>query len=195
MNMEINISNLECGDIMLCKSHSLVGAVIGDAFRRDSALAWYDDTPLRPSGHNGIFAYDQHMKPVVYEALFSGFQATPVNEYVRKVLDGECELKFARVQGGLTERQQLAVRNWCIEHLGSKYDFRAYLSFFWRLILRLPPVWNSQKKTNFFCTEAVAMAYSLIGYGYLFPDLPCPFTIEKLIKYENLRVVDEWFKI
>ena len=194
MNFKIDISKLEAGDILICKSHSLLGWMIGEAFKVDSLLTWDGPSPLRPSGHNGIFGYDEHMEPVIFESLmFRGFTATPISDYVKRVSAGDCEIKFARIPIGLTDQQQMQSRVWCLEHLKTPYDLRSYISFLWRIVLRLPPIWSSQDKAHFWCTEAVKNLYTFLDAGWekILPEYAAPIHIEQLINEQKLKLIDE----
>ena len=197
MNIESTIEKLESCDIMLKQSHDFIGWAISSAFHKDSLLSWYAvKYTEQPSSHNGIFGYDANMKPVIFEAVGSGFIPTPIEDYIKAVYDGECELKFARPMNGWSDEQKEMGREWCLKHLYTGYDYRAFISFIWRILLRLPPFWNSQDKAKFWCTEADAELYMYLDerWGKIFPEMPCPYTIEKLIIKGELKVVDEWYR-
>jgi hypothetical protein len=178
------------GDIVLVKSFSLLGWLIGRAFRCDSPLAWLSGA--RPSNHNGVIGFSSYGIPCVYESLFWGFRATPLADYIEKAVAGLCEFKIVRLKTGLQPKQLLGANFWLNENLGVRYDFRSYLSHIWRLILRMPPIWNSNNKTRWYCTEAVQTLYAVLGETALADKhLIAPIHIEQAVAAGAFEIIAE----
>lgn len=192
MSIMVDLTKLQSGDIVAVQSKGLFGKLHHYAMRRDTLLNWHSDMPSRPSSHNGIFSYDKNMNPVIFEATFGGFVATPIQEYEKLVINGQCELKFLRVLNGLSPQKQMEARAWCMWHLKTKYDFQAYASLIWRLSLRMPAIWNSENKARFWCTEACAKLYQYLKYD-IFPEMPCPYMVEKMTIEYILVIIEEWY--
>ena len=49
---------------------------------------------------------------VVFEAQPEGFIATPFKKYLKRVQAGECEIKIARIAGGLFDYEQNMLNEW-----------------------------------------------------------------------------------
>jgi len=190
----MDFEGLEIGDILICKSFSFLGAGIGLSFRCDSPITWHGEYPERPSSHNGVVGINARSELVVYEALLSGVVETPIETYVGAAKQGKCEIKFARLTDGLNFHQKNEINRWCISKLGTKYDFRSYLSHIWRLALRMPPIWNSNRENNFYCTEYVQGAYMRIVIDIMRKTLPAPITVEKRVADKTLMIVAEYWK-
>lgn len=182
----------ECGDIVMVKSHSLIGWAIGTCFRSESPLIWHDGAnPLRPSNHTGIIGFSGGQM-YVYESLAGGFVRTPWRDYCGDVLSRRCELKIGRV--GLGRRQKRRAQTWLDEHVGVGYDYLSYASHLWRVALRLPPLINVETKSRFYCTEAAKMLYASLEVPFLEDnDMPTPYTVEKRVVAGQLKIVAEYW--
>lgn len=190
--IQIDTTILQPGDVGLVRSGNLFSTLHYKAINRDTLLTW--DNPkfkMRPSSHNLIFGYNKKNEPCFFESLFAGFVDTPIKTYDKELSEGNCELKLARLSGGLPLDQQDQANIWLNEHLNTSYDIRAYISLIWRLCLRLPPIINTQNKAHFWCTEAYAEMMKSLNYKIL-PEMPCPYSIEKLIVTFILDVVAEY---
>ncbi len=128
----------------------------------------------------------------VFESLASGFVPTPFQLYLDDISRGSHEIKIVRIAGGLSARQKLQANTWLNEHAGTPYDYRAYIVLIWHIALRLPHIWNSQRKARFYCTEAVQSLYQDIENKDIFDEhLIAPIHIEKAVAVGMFRIVAE----
>lgn len=183
---------LQTGDILLVKNYSIIGWLIGNAFRVDSLLTWHGKAAKRPSGHNGVIGrYNGEL--VVFEAQPEGFIATPFKEYLKRVQAGKCEIKLARIHGGLFNEEKALINEWCQRKLGAPYDYKAYVSLIWRCMLRLPYIKAVEDEANFYCTEAVRGALVYIGRNIFKEKFSSPYTVEKRISQKRLDIIAEYW--
>ena len=176
----------DIGDILLCKSFTMLGRAIGNSFRSPSPLRWASGP--RPSNHNGIIGYDNTLQMCVFEALGKGFVATPIYHYFTDVDRNVCEIKIVRY--GLSGSEMLASNHWLQAHVGTPYDYRAYVSLTWRIALRLMPVRLIQDNARFYCSEAVSEMFSHLQHRFL-PELCTPFAVEKLVADGYFTIIAE----
>jgi len=194
MKFQVKINKkLQAGDIVLVKGFSFFGWLIGTAFRMDSPIKWCSG--IRPSSHNGVIGFSKAGEVCVFEAIVQrGFIATPINYYVKKAEAGECEFQIVRLTKGLTPQQFLLANKWLNEQLGTDYDIRSYISHIWRIILRLPPIWNSNNKSHFYCSEAVQKLYAVIGESIFAPiTMIAPIHVEQEVAKGTFEVIGECF--
>lgn len=194
--MKYDLSQLEIGDIMSEKGHSLISYLIQKSFYSESLIRnvfgdvrWKSNN--RPSNHNGIYGRYKE-KPVIFESIFQGVVATPIEQYINRVKRGQCELIFSRLPSGLTDKQKEKINRFCIESIGRGYDFKSYFSHLWRITLRLPPICAIESESDDWCTELDKKAYEVIGCD-IFGDWPTPFTVEKRISQGMLQFVTHWY--
>jgi hypothetical protein len=192
MYARFNDGGLETGDILLEKSYTPLGWLIGTSFREDSPIPWHDKHPKRPSNHNGTIGMVNGER-VVWEALRAGFTCTPLQSYLEAVDNGKCEIKFARIVEGLTPQEKSGIDDWCILHQGDSYDYLAYVSLIWRSLLRLPGIFGVEDESHFYCTEAVQAQYLSIGKNILKDEFSSPYTVEKRIAQCRLKIVAEYW--
>lgn len=185
-------NGIQTGDILLVKNYSIIGWLIGNAFRADSLIAWHGKAKKRPSGHNGIIGRHKG-ELVVFEAQPKGFIATPFKDYLRRVQEGQCEIKLARLPGGLSDYDKQQINDWCSLKIGTPYDYRAYVSLIWRSMLRLRCILAVQDESHFYCTEAVKVAYAYIGKKLFKIKFSSPFTVEKRISQGRLIIIAEYW--
>lgn len=185
---------IQTGDILLVKNYTLIGWLIGNAFRADSSITWHSNRVdvKRPSGHNGIIGRHKG-ELVVFEAQPEGFIATPFKEYLKRVQAGKCEIKVARIHGGFFNEEKDLVNEWCEHKLGAPYDYKAYVSLIWRCMLRLPCIKAVEDEANFYCTEAVRGALVYIGRNILKEKFSSPYTVEKRISQKRLDIIAEYW--
>jgi hypothetical protein len=192
--MEIDDSNLEIGDILLCKTKSFIGRSISWSFHEDSPISdlWQDDRKYKPSNHNGWVGVDGENNLVIFESLFKGLVATDINEYKSLVQQNKCSVMFVRLSG-LTREQKIELNHFGCDNVGIlKYDFLSYIYHIWSTMLRLPPIFYIHSKRDFWCTEIVQFVFDTIGKDVFEKKMPTPFTVEKRVKSKLLDFVTEW---
>lgn len=195
MNYDIDI--LEIGDIALVKSKGIFSNIISWSFYKESKLEWKMNR--LPHSHDGtVGAYNGNVivngETVIYESLTSvGTVATPIKEYIERIKRKECEIIFARINGGLNNQEKYSLQEYLIENLGKPYDWQSYLSLIWRIFLRMPPIFNTQSKAEFYCTEYMKGGYVAIDRDWIRKVLPAPITVEHRLEQEVIQKIVHWY--
>lgn len=181
----------QIGDILLCKSFTPLGWAIGRSFRQCSPIRWVRG--VAPSGHNGVLGTGRDSELCVFEALGCGFTPTPFVNYLADVNRGLREIKIARLPG-LTYQEQRRGNKWLLDRVGSKYDYAAYWSLIWRVLLRLPPVRLIQDDARFYCTEAAEEFFRSLGHPFL-PRPATPLDVEQELAKDTIKLIADCIAI
>jgi len=181
------------GDILLVKEKGALPWLISRSLGL-SSLGWDDGFC---SNHNAIIGVDDNMRLSVYEMTRKGIKRLKLKDYLDNAESGHCELIIARYSRGLNHREKMHISKFLETSYRNKikYDYKSYVSHFWREFLGMWGLVPIQDKDKMWCTEMVRDAYREANiYDVLMPCIINPRHVEEDNKIKKLITIKRYLK-
>ena len=176
------------GDILMVKEKGELPWLISRSLGL-SSLGWSDGFC---SNHNAIIGVDDNMRLAVYEMTRKGIKRLKLKDYLDNAEKGHCEIIVARYNRGLTHREKTNISDFLLKSYKDKvsYDYKSYISHFWREFLGMWGLVPIEDKDKMWCTEMVREAYREANiYDVLMPCIINPRHVEEDSKIKKLIII------